>query len=117
MRSRTCIQNSNSLKTRPKRWITFRQTGAVLCALSIVFCHLHMLMRKYCIKRNDAHDAFNTYPLHQRPKPQKDTFTEGVQRTQCVSHLFLLSQLLSIRVDNPSSPVHPCSRSSTRTAS
>ncbi|KIP01257.1 hypothetical protein PHLGIDRAFT_131320 [Phlebiopsis gigantea 11061_1 CR5-6] len=32
--------------------------------------------------RNDAHDAFNTYPLHQRPAPHTDTFAEGVQRTQ-----------------------------------
>lgn len=32
--------------------------------------------------RNDAVDAFNTYPLHQRAQHGKDTFAEGVQRTQ-----------------------------------
>jgi len=32
--------------------------------------------------RNDAFDAFNTYPLHQRPNPKQDTFADGVQRTQ-----------------------------------
>jgi len=33
--------------------------------------------------RNDAHDAYNTYPLHQRPyNGPKDAFAEGVQRTQ-----------------------------------
>ncbi|KAF8582406.1 proteasome endopeptidase complex beta subunit [Ramaria rubella] len=31
--------------------------------------------------RNDAIDAYNTYPLHARPQP-KDTFAEGVQHTQ-----------------------------------
>lgn len=33
--------------------------------------------------RNDAYDAFNTYPLHQRPQHgAKDSFADGVQRTQ-----------------------------------
>ncbi|EKM51252.1 uncharacterized protein PHACADRAFT_263295 [Phanerochaete carnosa HHB-10118-sp] len=32
--------------------------------------------------RNDAVDNFNTYPLHQRAQHGKDTFAEGVQRTQ-----------------------------------
>ncbi|KAF8521148.1 proteasome endopeptidase complex beta subunit [Gautieria morchelliformis] len=31
--------------------------------------------------RNDAIDAYNTYPIHARPQP-KDTFAEGVQHTQ-----------------------------------
>ncbi|KAI0075010.1 proteasome endopeptidase complex beta subunit [Panus rudis PR-1116 ss-1] len=32
--------------------------------------------------RNDHHDAYNTYPLHQRPNNVKDAFAEGVQHTQ-----------------------------------
>ncbi|KAF7790134.1 hypothetical protein EIP86_001086 [Pleurotus ostreatoroseus] len=32
--------------------------------------------------RNDAYDAHNTYPLHQRPNHHKDAFADGVQRTQ-----------------------------------
>jgi len=34
--------------------------------------------------RNDAYDAYNTYPLHQRPSnvPTHDKFADGVQRTQ-----------------------------------
>ncbi|TCD64669.1 Proteasome subunit beta type-7 [Steccherinum ochraceum] len=34
--------------------------------------------------RNDAIDAFNTYPLHQRPHhaPKQDVFADGVQHTQ-----------------------------------
>ncbi|KAI0804504.1 nucleophile aminohydrolase [Irpex lacteus] len=32
--------------------------------------------------RNDAFDAFNTYPMHKRPNHHTDTFSEGVQRTQ-----------------------------------
>ena len=40
-------------------------------------------------QRNDAIDAYNTYPLHVRPQP-KDAFAEGVQRTQCVSSIPIL---------------------------
>lgn len=33
--------------------------------------------------RNDRHDAYNTYPLHDRPyNGQTDSFADGVQRTQ-----------------------------------
>ncbi|CAL1702810.1 unnamed protein product [Somion occarium] len=33
--------------------------------------------------RTEAYDAYNTFPLHQRPNPgHKDAFAEGVQRTQ-----------------------------------
>ncbi|KAJ3555118.1 hypothetical protein NM688_g2756 [Phlebia brevispora] len=32
--------------------------------------------------RNDAYDAYNTYPLHQRPNHHTDVFSDGVQRTQ-----------------------------------
>ncbi|TDL23395.1 proteasome endopeptidase complex beta subunit [Rickenella mellea] len=33
--------------------------------------------------RNEKHDAYNTYPLHDRPyNGPKDSFAEGVQRTQ-----------------------------------
>jgi len=32
--------------------------------------------------RNDASDAYGTYPIHQRSNNLKDTFAEGVQRTQ-----------------------------------
>ncbi|KAI0317584.1 nucleophile aminohydrolase, partial [Amylostereum chailletii] len=33
--------------------------------------------------RNDAYDAYNTYPLHVRPQNEPtDVFTDGVQRTQ-----------------------------------
>lgn len=33
-------------------------------------------------QRNDAYDAYNTYPLHQRPNHHTDAFADGVQRTQ-----------------------------------
>lgn len=32
--------------------------------------------------RNELHDQYNTYPIHQRPSQPKDVFGEGVQRTQ-----------------------------------
>ncbi|KZW03151.1 proteasome endopeptidase complex, beta subunit [Exidia glandulosa HHB12029] len=32
--------------------------------------------------RSEAVDLYNTYPLHNRPGPKADAFTEGVQRTQ-----------------------------------
>jgi hypothetical protein len=36
-------------------------------------------------QRNDAYDAYGTHPIHQRPSnAPKDTFSEGVQRTQFV---------------------------------
>ena len=46
------------------------------------------------MQRNDAFDPYGTYPIHQRPAV-KDTFAEGVQRTQyvmfrCILLLFLI---------------------------
>jgi len=32
--------------------------------------------------RNDLHDAYNTFPLHARPKNSPDAFADGVQHTQ-----------------------------------
>lgn len=44
------------------------------------------------LQRNDAFDAYGTYPIHQRPNNVKDPFAEGVQRTQSAqSHLPLVS--------------------------
>ena len=35
------------------------------------------------LQRNDAFDAYGTYPIHQRPQNgPKDAFSAGVQRTQ-----------------------------------
>ena len=44
-------------------------------------------------QRNDAYDAHNTYPLHQRPNHHKDAFADGVQRTQYVSRLVVVPEL------------------------
>ena len=63
------------------KWITFQQTGVVLC-VQIVSMHPYLL-KSFCLQRNDAIDAYGTYPLAQRPQNgTKDAFSVGVQRTQ-----------------------------------
>jgi len=43
-------------------------------------CRSQLLM---VLQRNDAFDAYGTYPIHQRPQNgPKDAFSAGVQRTQ-----------------------------------
>ena len=42
-------------------------------------------MTDWLTQRNDAHDAYGTYPIAQRPyNGPKDAFSEGVQHTQWV---------------------------------
>lgn len=42
----------------------------------------HFVEAQVRLQRNDAYDAYNTFPLHQRTQPKEDVFAEGVQRTQ-----------------------------------
>ena len=52
-----------------------------------VSCHFHMQLvasaHRSSTQRNDAFDAYGTYPIAQRPRNHpKDAFTAGIQRTQ-----------------------------------
>jgi hypothetical protein len=65
------------------------------------FCNINLCYRQ----RNDAYDAYGTYPIHQRPaNKHKDAFADGVQRTQYdIIGLLLLCNLLNFSlIDNPS---------------
>jgi len=51
--------------------------------LSNVPVYIYIYQKKICLQRNDAFDAYGTYPIAQRPQNgPKDAFSLGVQRTQ-----------------------------------
>ena len=63
-------------------WITSRLTGVDLYVYLFLIPRSGILPKN--LQRNDAFDAYGTFPIHQRPNNVKDTFAEGVQHTQFV---------------------------------
>jgi len=54
-------------------------------------------------QRNDALDAYNTYPLHSRPdNGPKDAFADGVRHTQCDNLFYTAFSLTYADVDSQS---------------